>query len=366
MPLLSDDGRLQLARELLRATRVRSVVIGRYSLRDLEILDADVACANRNNVAEITDATRLVTRTIERTLSPPFVPMRNATADVSLMIEDQGRACICWLTSEECLVGLRRDAREVTPFVALVRPADFEAFPRWQHDVARIALLYEQDRDAWARRRNGPAPAEPAEAEIFQHMAIAIAVVDAGRRVVYANRMGRDWLGEKRGLRVNEGRLTAYSGGYRARFCAAVQAATREDTPVPSVLIRQGADGDTAPEIVTCAPIASMPGNALLILGEKHFDDRIAELVLDAFGLTCAERRLASKLLQGRTLDEAARETNIKVSTARSYLKQIFAKTGVRRQGEFVAVVGGMVAPLRASSEPNAVSDEIGRRARWI
>jgi len=50
------------------------------------------------------------------------------------------------------------------------------------------------------------------------------------------------------------------------------------------------------------------------------------------YGLTPSEARLASHLAVRRDLRRAAADAGITVTTARSYLKSIFAKTGTRRQ----------------------------------
>jgi DNA-binding CsgD family transcriptional regulator len=64
-----------------------------------------------------------------------------------------------------------------------------------------------------------------------------------------------------------------------------------------------------------------------------------AELLRRLFGLTPAEARLSERLVQGRTVDEAARDLDISTGTARIHLKSVFAKTGVSRQTELVAKI---------------------------
>lgn len=57
------------------------------------------------------------------------------------------------------------------------------------------------------------------------------------------------------------------------------------------------------------------------------------------FDLTLAEVRLAQSLACGLSLEEAARYLNIKMSTARTQLAAIFAKTGSQRQGKLIAIL---------------------------
>src|SRR4051794_29435875 len=55
------------------------------------------------------------------------------------------------------------------------------------------------------------------------------------------------------------------------------------------------------------------------------------ELLQEYFDLTLAEVKLAQSLTRGSSLEEAARQLNIKMSTARTQLASIFAKTDSQR-----------------------------------
>jgi len=57
------------------------------------------------------------------------------------------------------------------------------------------------------------------------------------------------------------------------------------------------------------------------------------------YGLTPAETRLALQVCRGETLANAARRSGIALSTARSQLRSIFAKTHVSRQAELVRLL---------------------------
>jgi DNA-binding CsgD family transcriptional regulator len=59
----------------------------------------------------------------------------------------------------------------------------------------------------------------------------------------------------------------------------------------------------------------------------------------NTFGLTPAESRLVAAVLNGNTVGGASRELKISKHTARSQLKNVFAKVGVHRQAELVRAV---------------------------
>lgn len=70
------------------------------------------------------------------------------------------------------------------------------------------------------------------------------------------------------------------------------------------------------------------------------------ELVRRLFGLTRVEAHLALLLAEGLTLDEACERMNARRNTARTHLRGIFCKTGVRRQTLLVKLLLNSVATL--------------------
>jgi DNA-binding CsgD family transcriptional regulator len=75
--------------------------------------------------------------------------------------------------------------------------------------------------------------------------------------------------------------------------------------------------------LVVTRPGSGLPPDPLLIQG--------------LFDLTAAEARVAAGLIDGRSIRDLARQNGVGVETVRTQVKSILAKTGARRQGEFVA-----------------------------
>jgi DNA-binding CsgD family transcriptional regulator len=75
---------------------------------------------------------------------------------------------------------------------------------------------------------------------------------------------------------------------------------------------------------------------------------RRREVLRELYGLTEAETQLVELLCQGSSLDEAAGARGVTLNTARSQLKQVFAKTHTSRQSELVRLVISGVARSRA------------------
>ena len=57
------------------------------------------------------------------------------------------------------------------------------------------------------------------------------------------------------------------------------------------------------------------------------------------YGFTSMEAQVANLLMEGNSLEDCCDELGIRRTTVRMHLRNIFAKTGVRRQGELVSLL---------------------------
>jgi pimeloyl-ACP methyl ester carboxylesterase/DNA-binding CsgD family transcriptional regulator len=73
------------------------------------------------------------------------------------------------------------------------------------------------------------------------------------------------------------------------------------------------------------------------------------------FGLTTAQSRLVAKLLQGLTISDAAQELGLTAATARWHLKNIFIKTGTRRQADLLRLLTDASEILQPASDTPAM-----------
>jgi len=86
------------------------------------------------------------------------------------------------------------------------------------------------------------------------------------------------------------------------------------------------------------ADVWTEPLFALVLLSARDAQ-AAGRLVHRNFGLTTAESRLAAKLLQGRRISDAAADLGMTASTARWHLRNIFSKTGTRRQADLLRLL---------------------------
>ena len=67
---------------------------------------------------------------------------------------------------------------------------------------------------------------------------------------------------------------------------------------------------------------------------------------MDMFGLSAAEARLARALCHGDTLEDHAQAQGVKITTVKTQLGSVFAKTQTKRQVTLVSLITS-IPPLR-------------------
>jgi DNA-binding CsgD family transcriptional regulator len=188
---------------------------------------------------------------------------------------------------------------------------------------------------------------------VYERIVPAALVVDRERRLHDANAAARRLLEAESGLAVVDGRVRL--------------AAMDEDEALSLTVARAAAENDGTRELGNSLVSVSRRGQrplSLLVLGCRHrapmfFDSpRVLLLVFDAdgpsqpnatllgrlFNLTPREAGLAALLMQGQSIDDAARSLGIALNTARTLLKRVSAKTDTHSQAELLRLL--LTAPL--------------------
>jgi DNA-binding CsgD family transcriptional regulator len=87
-------------------------------------------------------------------------------------------------------------------------------------------------------------------------------------------------------------------------------------------------------------PPADHEAAVLLMILDAALPVQATELELrQLYGFTSTEAQLANLLMEGMALEDCGDELGIRRTTVRMHLRNIFAKTGARRQGELVALL---------------------------
>jgi DNA-binding CsgD family transcriptional regulator len=179
--------------------------------------------------------------------------------------------------------------------------------------------------------------------------------------LIAANAPGRAWLEGGQGRRAAAGRQAAQALADHARSGRRQFAAALPEAGLPAV----------GPPGVSLSGTGEAPAEALRIdvlrPADPWFDGgeptalvsfalpgatrapQAAGLLTLLYGLTESEARLAAALAAGETLASHAARQGIGRETARTHLRNAFAKTGTRRQAELVRLVLGGPAALAAA-----------------
>ena len=78
---------------------------------------------------------------------------------------------------------------------------------------------------------------------------------------------------------------------------------------------------------------------------DRRLPDNKLALAAAVYGLSPAQARLAKSIVAGRGLPEAAAEARISLHTARTHLRRLFDKTGVRHQTALVRALLTVAVP---------------------
>lgn len=193
-------------------------------------------------------------------------------------------------------------------------------------------------------------------------LAIGVVITDSRARVLFSNGKAEEIIRAGDGLTARHGCLHATAVSCRARFAHVISEASRSNSgnghSVGELVALPLRSGDAALSALV-VPLRTnlgfgLPAPAALILindGRRRAAARAADLV-PVYGLTRAEARLLRGLLDGAPLGEYAARAGISLNTAKTLLKQVFAKTGHNRQADLIrAVLSNPLFRLAAGRE---------------
>ena len=174
----------------------------------------------------------------------------------------------------------------------------------------------------------------------LDQLSIAVVVVDVSGRILFTNRRGGELCAEGDGLTIGAADIChastqSESNRLHQMISESATAGTRKALSVSRPSMKR-------PLFVVVAPLpASSDGKAaaLYISDPEHNTVPPPEQLAALLELPPAKAKLAYCLAQGESLDEAAIRLSITTETARTYLKDIFVRTGTSRQAELVKLI---------------------------
>jgi DNA-binding CsgD family transcriptional regulator/PAS domain-containing protein len=204
---------------------------------------------------------------------------------------------------------------------------------------------------AFARFRQG-------RDEVLDRLPMGIIVLDESGKVEFFNRAAETILAKKDGLCWSSGGVSAVDPTQASRLAAAIKGAKLTATGKGlagggSLSITRSSAGLPLAVLVapimpsTASPLSRAPRVAMFITDPEATQVTNLERLKALFNLTPAESRMASQLLQGKSVIEAADALGITRQTARVHLKRIFGKTYTGRQSELMRLLLNSPATLR-------------------
>jgi DNA-binding CsgD family transcriptional regulator/PAS domain-containing protein len=239
---------------------------------------------------------------------------------------------------------------DVVANITLLRPADMGEFGDAEvRDFERLSRHLTRALQMSVRLERAPGCA--ASTAAFDAFPQPIALVDARRRLLYANPAMQGLLSRRAGLTLHEGRLDAPHPEASQRLAAHVAGtldAMELRPAIPFVLPvfqRGPLDMQAIPVRGAIArAVSPAPTVLLLVTGEARPGAAPPPSPAQRYGYTRTEARLASLLAEGHGLRQAADRLGVTYGTARVYLKTVFEKTDVHTQSQLVARLLGDAA----------------------
>jgi DNA-binding CsgD family transcriptional regulator len=203
--------------------------------------------------------------------------------------------------------------------------------------VAEIALV----------RRLVPHLAEGLRRAIVASAAVApqptlrgpgVIVLDENLSITSTNAEAEQWMADlydARWMDAGTGALPA------AVYAAAAQAAQSDESKNETAAVTRLRTRNGAWLAVHVSRLGGPTGRQTAVVVESARPMQMASLYLDAQGLTPAQKRVTSLVLQGRSTKEIVKELRISAYTVQEHLSSVFDKFGVGSRRELVAALLG-------------------------
>ncbi len=192
----------------------------------------------------------------------------------------------------------------------------------------------------------------------LDHVGRGVLLVNRDSRVLMTNTIASDVLHQRDGLYMQEGQLMTTRASRNIELRQAIEAVATQASPSATLAIPR-------PSLRQLLTLLLTPAADGEVGGLRNGRDQVLVFINDPerrlhaqpetlsrmYGLTRAEAALACYLLEGKTLEEAARALEITANTARTHLKRIFLKTDTNRQSQLVLLLMGSAGATASTAE---------------
>lgn len=184
-----------------------------------------------------------------------------------------------------------------------------------------------------------------------ERMADAVLFLAEGGRIMHMTPSAAERLCQSECIGLVGGRLFARgSTGNRERLAAALDA-TSAGPATPVTLVDRAGRLSLSLTVVRVPPhlAEATPGprlaSVVFLSVPRQSPERVAMGARERYSLTCAETHVLERLLRGRAPRQIAADLGVAVSTVRTHLKHLYAKTETSSQRGLLAEVSAMREP---------------------
>jgi DNA-binding CsgD family transcriptional regulator len=185
-----------------------------------------------------------------------------------------------------------------------------------------------------------------ARAEALNRVTNGVLVVAANGEILFANQAAESLLAEADGIRTEKSTLRASTQADTAEFHRLITAAAEQSDRSGGVMAiarplpRRPLNVLVVPFHIESTWLVTRRAAAIIFVADP---DSAPQIVHDdlrtLYGLTPAEVSVAAAIARGGGLQAVADELEIGLTTARTHLQHVFAKTQTRRQAELVRLI---------------------------
>lgn len=194
--------------------------------------------------------------------------------------------------------------------------------------------------------------------QALQHMAyrtldritVGVALLDRNARTLFVNKSLRSMTTDG-ALNLRNQKLSSYSAPHAKRIDNLVHSALR-GAPGATMAIPHPVDGRSVTVLVASVRSRDFERFAHMDMRDAAamvfvLDPAVStmtppEWVMDAYGLTLAEARVALQAASGHSVAKIGSQLNISPNTVKTHLRSIFAKTGTHSQAELVSIIASL------------------------
>lgn len=183
--------------------------------------------------------------------------------------------------------------------------------------------------------------------------------VDPEGRILWQNEAGKRELEGNSAIVIRNGRLTALDRKNNQALQKAFRWAVQHEG---AYLIRRGAVAifpePAHEDEARVWWVASTAGAIFVVIADRHITDAQLAAAAALYGLSPAQSAVAAAIVAGKSLAVVASEAGVTLNTARTHLRRLFNKTGVRTRVALVRALPA-IAP-RDQEAVTRVDDDTG------